>query len=97
MTAPKLVRKRPITAEAQQFNCSDLQAQETLAAWCKGKLRGTKLPPTERVILLGEGEMEASFGDWIIHGVKGEFYPIRPDIFEITYEVVQQEHSSIAP
>lgn len=25
-------------------------------------------------------------GDWIIKGVKGEFYPCKPDIFEMTYE-----------
>ena len=27
-------------------------------------------------------------GDWIIKGVKGEFYPCKPDIFEMTYEPV---------
>ena len=32
-----------------------------------------------------EGEMRASIGDWIIKGVKGEFYPCKPDIFEATY------------
>lgn len=30
----------------------------------------------------------ASFGDWIIKGVNGEFYPCKPDIFEKTYELV---------
>ena len=33
-----------------------------------------------------EGEMMADFGDYIIKGVKGEFYPCKPDIFEMTYE-----------
>lgn len=33
-----------------------------------------------------EGIMIASIGDWIIRGVKGEFYPCKPDIFEATYE-----------
>ena len=28
----------------------------------------------------------ANFGDYVIKGVKGEFYPIKPDIFELTYE-----------
>lgn len=28
----------------------------------------------------------ATGGDWIIKGVKGEFYPCKPDIFEATYE-----------
>ena len=35
-----------------------------------------------------EGVMTASKGDFIIKGVKGEFYPCKPDIFEATYEVV---------
>lgn len=35
-----------------------------------------------------EGTMKASLGDWIIKGVKGEFYPCKPDIFEATYERV---------
>ena len=33
-----------------------------------------------------EGLMIGSQGDWIIKGVKGEFYPCKPDIFEATYE-----------
>lgn len=36
-----------------------------------------------------EGTMEAAPGDFIIRGVKGEFYPCRPDIFEATYEAVE--------
>lgn len=36
-----------------------------------------------------EGTMVASKGDWIIKGVKGEFYPCKPDIFEKTYEKVE--------
>lgn len=36
-----------------------------------------------------EGTMKASFGDWIIKGIKGEFYPCKPDIFEATYEAVE--------
>lgn len=30
--------------------------------------------------------------DWIITGVRGEFYPCKPDIFEQTYEKVNDEH-----
>lgn len=36
-----------------------------------------------------EGVMTAKHGDWIIKGVKGEFYPCKPDIFEATYEAVE--------
>lgn len=35
-----------------------------------------------------EGEMRADVGDWIIRGVKGEFYPCKPDIFAATYETI---------
>lgn len=31
----------------------------------------------------------ASIGDWIIKGVQGEFYPCKPEIFELTYEEVK--------
>lgn len=33
-----------------------------------------------------EGDMRADFGDWVIKGVQGEFYPCKPDIFAETYE-----------
>lgn len=36
-----------------------------------------------------EGEMRADLGDWIVKGVKGEVYPVKPDIFEATYEAVE--------
>lgn len=36
-----------------------------------------------------EGKMRANFGDYIIKGVQGEFYPCKPDIFEKTYEVAE--------
>ena len=33
-----------------------------------------------------EGLHKATQGDWIIKGIKGEFYPCKPDIFEATYD-----------
>ena len=37
-------------------------------------------------IITLEGEMTANIGDYIIKGVKGEFYPCKPDVFETTYD-----------
>ena len=37
-----------------------------------------------------EGTMHASVGDWIITGIKGEKYPCKPDIFQHTYELVEE-------
>jgi hypothetical protein len=39
-----------------------------------------------------EGTMRADAGDWIIRGVKGEYYPCKPDIFEATYQPVESSH-----
>lgn len=36
-----------------------------------------------------EGIMKASFEDYIIKGIKGEFYPCKPDIFIATWEEVR--------
>lgn len=35
-----------------------------------------------------EGKMQVQIGDWIIKGIKGEYYPCKPDIFEATYDKV---------
>lgn len=37
-----------------------------------------------------EGLMIATEKDWIIRGVNGELYPCKPDIFEKTYEKVEE-------
>jgi len=41
-------------------------------------------------ILTLEGEMVARMGDYIIKGIKGEFYPCKPDIFKMTYDKVEE-------
>lgn len=38
-----------------------------------------------------EGDMIANPGDWIITGIKGERYPCKPDIFQRTYESVEEQ------
>lgn len=37
-----------------------------------------------------EGNMRGEYGDYIIKGVNGEIYPCKPDIFEKTYEKVEE-------
>lgn len=44
----------------------------------------------EVVIRTLEGDMRVSYGDWVIKGVEGELYPCKPDIFEKTYEPVEE-------
>lgn len=42
-----------------------------------------------------EGVMKGEHGDYIIQGVKGEIYPCKPDIFEMTYELVNEQLCTI--
>ena len=41
-----------------------------------------------------EGTMTANIGDYIIKGVKGEFYPCKPDVFEATYDEYNEQQNS---
>lgn len=87
--------KKPVTIEAIQFTKSLRDAILFDGEPCPdGVKRGatTLHPPTRKVwraeffILTLEGAMNVSVGDWIIKGVKGEYYPCKPDIFAATYE-----------
>ena len=49
----------------------------------------------EIIIHTLEGDMKANVGDYIITGVNGEQYPCKPDIFEKTYEEVEEEKIDI--
>ena len=44
----------------------------------------------DTVIATLEGAMRVSVLDFVIRGVKGEFYPCKPDIFEATYEPAKE-------
>ncbi len=84
MSKVQRFRKKPVIIEAMQFNGANAQ---DIFNWGQGEI-------TVQHRWLGiaietlEGSMVAVSGDWIIKGVKGEFYPCKPDIFEATYEPV---------
>jgi len=80
-------RKKPIEIEAQQL-LDDLRNHIALVQWIKGNGGEAYVSPlgSHITIVTLEGDMRADLGDWIIRGVKGEFYPCKPDIFEATYE-----------
>lgn len=76
-------RKKPIVIEAIKYNGKN--AQEI------ANFMGCQYPATKDeklVIRTLEGNPYADIGDWIIKDVKGEFYPIKNDIFLATYEKV---------
>lgn len=83
-----MFRKKPVVIEARQIhpapdhpcNCQDLVAWIGMNAFIVGE--GLAIDTLE-------GQMSGVPGDWIIKGVKGEFYPCKPDIFDATYEVAE--------
>lgn len=82
-----LYRKKAVVIEAV---CLTFENSDSVKQWCNGKTwsRAPMRAVTGITIPTLEGDMNAEFGDWIIKGVKGEFYPCKPDIFEMTYEAV---------
>lgn len=74
-------RKRPVVVEAVQFD-GTLESLDALYIPNYHQFFGSRTVQIETL----EGTITASPGDWIIRGVKGEFYPCKPDIFALTYE-----------
>ena len=85
-------RKKPVVVAAMQF---DGKNQNEVMAWAAkvAKTHETPFVPYQDTLGIStlEGDMEVSKGDWVIQGVKDEFYPCKPDIFAATYERVEGE------
>ena len=76
-------RKKPVVIEAVQWTGNNVdEIGDFLGQSATMTLNGSFVIPTL------EGDMYAAEGDWIIKGIKGEFYPCKPDIFNMTYEPI---------
>lgn len=78
-------RKKPVVIEAVKWdgtNVADIRA--FFGAFEEWGLRGVHGEFLE--IDTREGRMTGDPGDWIIRGVKGEYYPCKPDVFAASYE-----------
>lgn len=79
-------RKKPVVIDAMRYegnaNFGDVAQwlRDGGAEWEEG-IGGISIKTLD-------GRMLAGVGDWIIKGIKGEFYPCKPDIFAATYESV---------
>ncbi|ASN69291.1 MAG: hypothetical protein E6647_01395 [Staphylococcus epidermidis] len=83
----KKARKKPVEIEFMQFkdmgNVSDIETWTNLKAVYDYGNDGKVM-----YIDTLEGVMTANIGDYIVKGLNGEFYPVKPDIFKKTYEVL---------
>jgi len=94
-------RKKPVVIEAFKYN-GDLMGKDgnyyvpnwAIKAYEDGVFFYDNIsidaPPTELFIMTLEGNMHVSIGDYIIQGVKGEIYNCKSDIFEMTYDLVEE-------
>lgn len=79
----KQYRKKPVKIEAVKWTGDNYSEIEEFTNDTSYLLRRCLFIKTL------EGELIANTGDYIIKGVKGEFYPCKPDIFEKTYEEIK--------
>jgi len=95
-------RKKPVEIEAVQWDGTAWELRHGDRRELRHRhprLVGQPTPPSPHDIACRcdiaidtlEGRMTASPGDWVIRGVQGEFYPIKSDIFEATYERVADD------
>ncbi len=78
-------RKKPIIIEAVQWIDTNKKQIDKFV----GKELDYGDADCELIIPTLEGDMTAHLFDWIIKGIKGEFYPCKPDIFKQTYDEVK--------
>jgi hypothetical protein len=93
VTAAQRFRKLPVVIDAMEF--TDLDSYLRIVKWMKASgdthALANEVRYTTPIMLIQtlEGTMAANPGDWIVRGVHGEFYPVKPDIFAATYEPVE--------
>ena len=81
-------RKKPIEVDAIQFTNENKDQVFNFITCNKYPTFDKDNNPTIKIQTL-EGDITASFGDWIIKGVANEFYPCRNDIFKKTYDLAE--------
>lgn len=89
-------RKKPVVIEAIKWDGQELPLDKS-PSWL---VEAIIAPPNQvgKILVVGdellihtlEGTMTASLGDYVICGIKGEIYPCKPDIFDKSYELVEE-------
>lgn len=83
----KRFRKKPVEIEAVRFAANlNQHGMDMLVSWMRENGGDAHHDGTSIYINTLEGQMRADVGDYIIRGLKGEFYPCKPDIFQASYD-----------
>ena len=82
--------KKPVVIDAWQYSGPSTGEEKEIEI-IKNLTGCEAIAKNGRIVLPTlEGEHVLSTGDYIIRGVKGEYYPCKPDIFELSYEKVEE-------
>ena len=79
--------KKQVEIQAVQFTGENIEEIESFVGKKLPTMMGSNVD-TQLVIPTLEGDMKVTKGDYIIKGIKGEFYPCKPDIFNDSYDEV---------
>ena len=88
-------RKKPVVIDAIQWS-GTWEDIPSMKEFCPDLFERNDLDfkRTYLFVKMLEGEHIVSPWDYIIKGIKGEFYPCKPDIFEMTYEKVEDKNEN---
>lgn len=81
----KKFRKKPVVIQAVLYDGSEQAWNAIIEMGCTETQQDVDQLHDFHIKTL-EGLMLCKKGDYVIKGIKGEFYPCKPDIFEATYE-----------
>lgn len=76
-------RKKPVVIDA--FRLGEKGRPTPAPEWF-GSPEPSRITDEGIIIPTSEGNMLASWGDWIVRGTAGELYPVKPHIFREIYE-----------
>lgn len=104
-------RKRPVVVQAMRF-VGDPHDLLNVYSWVERHIGAYNSMTADQVPDIGvsidsqngdllimtlEGEMRCMYGDWVIRGIHGEFYPCKADIFDKTYELIEEDNKDEIP
>jgi hypothetical protein len=91
-----MIRFRKLPVEVEAFKWTGDIDQTDDPPWIIEAMNAGTVEIAERttssymIIRTLEGVLTASLGEWIVRGVEGEIYPVKPDIFAKTYKAVTE-------
>ncbi|MEX2430784.1 MAG: hypothetical protein WD645_02560 [Dehalococcoidia bacterium] len=80
-------RKKPVVVEAMRYHHDDASLSALFEFIPESFVQVSQNSIQVKTL---EGWMDASPGDYIIKGLKGEYYPCKPDAFDETYDLAEE-------